>query len=57
MATGDMTPEGYLPRVVDDEMRRALNTMPAVVVEGPRACGKTWTGLRFTGSAVYLDAR
>ena len=31
--------------------------MPAVVVEGPRACGKTWTGQRFANSAVYLDER
>ena len=31
--------------------------MPAVVVEGPRACGKTWTGRRFANSAVYLDER
>ena len=50
-------PEGYVPRVVDDEMRRALKAMPAVVVEGPRACGKTWTGRRFANSAVYLDER
>ena len=53
----DIAPEGYLPRIVDDEMRTALRAMPAVVVEGPRACGKTWTGRRFAGSAVYLDER
>ena len=53
----DIAPAGYLPRVVDDEMVRALRTMPAVVVEGPRACGKTWTGRRFANSAVYLDER
>ncbi len=53
----EITPQGYLPRIVDDEMRTALRTMPAVVVEGPRACGKTWTGRRFANSAVYLDDR
>jgi len=52
-----IAPDGYLPRVVDDEMARALRAMPAVVVEGPRACGKTWTGRRFANSAVYLDER
>ena len=52
---GGIGPEGYRPRVVDDEMRRALRTMPAVLIEGPRACGKTWTGRRFAGSAVFLD--
>lgn len=50
-------PGGYLRRVVDAEMRRALQTMPAVLVEGPRACGKTWTGRRFASSAVFLDDR
>ena len=54
---GDLTPEGYSPRIVDGEMRSALATMPAVLVEGPRACGKTWTGRRFAGSAAYLDER
>ena len=57
MGADDIAPEGYVPRVVDAEMRRALATMPAVVVEGPRACGKTWTGRRFANSAVYLDDR
>ena len=52
-----ITPAGYLPRIVDGEIRSALRTMPAVVVEGPRACGKTWTGRRFSRSAVFLDER
>ncbi|MCY4067791.1 MAG: DUF4143 domain-containing protein [Acidimicrobiaceae bacterium] len=56
MTTADrIAPEGYVPRIVDDEMRRALAAMPAVLIEGPRACGKTWTGRRFAGSAAYLD--
>ena len=57
MPADDITPAGYVPRVVDDEVLRALRTMPAVVIEGPRSCGKTWTGRRFTNSAVYLDER
>ncbi len=55
IASGVLTPAGYRPRVVDAEMHRALRTMPAVIVEGPRGCGKTWTARRFAGSAVYLD--
>ena len=50
-----LAPDGYRPRVVDEELRTALRVMPAVVVEGPRACGKTWTGRRFAGSAVFVD--
>ncbi len=54
-AEATMAPSGYLPRVVDGEMRRALRAAGCVVLEGPRACGKTWTGLRFATSAVRLD--
>ena len=57
MGVEGIAPDEYLPRVVDEEMQRALGTMPAVLVEGPRACGKTWTGRRFANSAAYLDHR
>ncbi|MCY3961958.1 MAG: DUF4143 domain-containing protein [bacterium] len=57
MATEGIAPDEYLPRVVDEEMQRALGTMPAVLIEGPRACGKTWTGRQFAKSAAYLDDR
>ncbi len=50
-----LAPEGYVPRVVDSQMRRLLRTAPAVVVEGPRACGKTWTGRMFAHSMVRFD--
>ena len=50
-----LTPDGYMPRVIDSEMRRGLNAAGWVVVEGPRACGKTWTALRFARSAIRLD--
>ena len=52
---GAMAPDGYLPRVVDGEMERGLRSAGCVVLEGPRACGKTWTGLRFARSAIRLD--
>ena len=52
---GALTPAGYLPRVVDGEVESALRVTPAVVIEGPRATGKTWTGHRFAASAVTLD--
>ena len=29
--------------------------MPAVVIEGPRGCGKTWTGRNFARSEVLFD--
>ena len=51
-----LTPSGYMPRVADREVERALRASPAVVVEGPRACGKTWTGRRHARSEVPFDA-
>lgn len=45
----------YLARVVDDEVAEALASAPAVLIEGPRGCGKTWTGRRFAASEVVLD--
>ena len=45
----------YLARVVDDEVAEALASAPAVLIEGPRGCGKTWTGRKFAASEVVLD--
>lgn len=45
----------YLARVVDDEVTEALASAPAVLIEGPRGCGKTWTGRKFAASEVVLD--
>lgn len=46
----------YLPRIVDAELETRLRAAGAVVIEGPKACGKTETGLQRAGSAVRLDA-
>ena len=45
----------YLPRVVDTELTELLGAAGAVLVEGPRASGKTATALRAAASAVLLD--
>ena len=55
-ALGEFDHEAYLPRVVDAEMGEASQASPAVLIEGPRACGKTWTGRRFAASEVLMDA-
>ncbi len=46
----------YIPRVVDAEVDAALATLGAVLIEGPRACGKTATGLQHCASNVRLDS-
>ena len=55
MDVGGAAPAGYLPRVADQQMADCLRSSPAVVVEGPRACGKTWTSRRFANSVVRFD--
>ena len=45
----------YLPRIVDAELTELLAAAGAVIVEGPRASGKTATALRAAASAVLLD--
>ena len=45
----------YLDRIVDYEVAEVLASSPAVLIEGPRGCGKTWTGQRFANSEVFLD--
>lgn len=48
--------DGYIPRVVDSEVAAALRSVPAVVLEGSRACGKTSTGREHTKSEVMFDS-
>ena len=45
----------YLPRIVDAELETRLAAAGAVVIEGPKACGKTETARRRVASAVLLD--
>ncbi|MFC1530557.1 ATP-binding protein [Gemmatimonadota bacterium] len=45
----------YRKRVLETELKSRLSSMGAVVIEGPRACGKTSTARRFAASEVLLD--
>lgn len=45
----------YLPRLVDSLLRELLSELPAVLVVGPRAAGKTTTAARHAASLVRLD--
>ncbi|QOR71721.1 ATP-binding protein [Ruania alkalisoli] len=48
-------PRTYLPRVVDEELDDLLRISGAVLIEGPKACGKTETGRRAASSEVRVD--
>lgn len=45
----------YSPRIVDAELTACLGSAGAVVIEGPRACGKTSTARQVAASEVLLD--
>ncbi len=45
----------YRPRVVDAELTTMLASVGAIVVEGPKACGKTETARQAAASEVLLD--
>lgn len=45
----------YLPRIADGELERRLRAIGAVVIEGPKACGKTWTTSQYARTTFRLD--
>lgn len=45
----------YRPRVVDTGLAEALGAVGAVLIEGPKACGKTETARQAARSEVRLD--
>jgi hypothetical protein len=46
----------YRPRIVDSQLDRRLGSTGAVLLEGPKACGKTSTAGQRAASTVRLDA-
>ena len=51
-----MAAPSYLPRLADGQLARGLRAAGAVLLEGPKACGKTSTATRQAKSSVRLDA-
>lgn len=46
----------YQKRHLDQSISVALESAPAVVIAGPRACGKTESASQFSASQIYLDS-
>lgn len=46
---------GYKPRLVDKLIDELLDELPAVMITGPRATGKTTTAVRHAAHVVHLD--
>jgi hypothetical protein len=50
-----MSSFAYVPRLADQRIEELLAELPALMVTGPRAGGKTTTALRHARSVVHLD--
>ncbi len=46
--------DGYVPRLIDDELKRCLSIFGAVNITGPKWCGKTWTAYNCCNSATLI---
>ena len=53
--SGPLTMPGYRPRIAETDIAAALGRVGAVLIDGARACGKTWTARRFARSEARLD--
>lgn len=51
----NVDPTGYRPRVVDAQVDRYLRLFGAIVIEGTKWCGKTWTSRHHAQSIAYVD--
>lgn len=45
----------YLPRLVDDTLQNKLKGKGAVLIQGPKWCGKTTTAEQVAKSIIYID--
>lgn len=45
----------YIPRIVDSLLSIKFDTIGAVLIRGPKWCGKTTTAQQFSKSIVYMD--
>jgi predicted AAA+ superfamily ATPase len=46
---------GYRPRLADQQLTRLLRQFGAVLVTGPKWCGKSWTAMNQAESVAFID--
>lgn len=51
---GALKNEAYHPRIIDKRVSEGLEVFGAVCIQGPKYCGKTWTGRSFANSEVSI---
>ena len=47
--------DDYRKRIIDNILKDELDAMGAVVLEGPKACGKTTSAQQASDSVIYMD--
>lgn len=47
--------KGYRKRIADEILKRKLEGKGAVLIEGPKWCGKTTTAEQIAKSILYMD--
>ena len=52
-----LTPNGYVPRLIEGRLDTLLQAFGCVEISGPKWCGKTWTALTRSASVTKLDDR
>lgn len=45
----------YLPRIIDTQIAENLAASGAVLIEGPKWCGKTWSARHIAHSVLYMQ--
>jgi len=45
---------GYIDRIIDTKIEEYLSLFGAILIEGPKWCGKTWTSLNHGNSVTYI---
>lgn len=46
---------GYVPRITDGQLTERLGSVGAVLIEGPKACGKTRTASQLAKTVIRMD--
>lgn len=49
-----LTEKGYRKRLIDSKLERYLDVFGAVLIEGAKWCGKTWTALNHSESVAFI---
>lgn len=55
VSKNDTEMDDYRPRIIDAILADELEAMGAVVLEGPKACGKTTSAEQSAKSVIYMD--